>query len=83
MIQPSRRSFITGLTSLIVTAPAIVRASSLMPVKAMRSAQFIPVYDLLDGRIVSVNVVSAGSGYRFPPTITFSQTDNGWWKIDA
>ncbi len=32
-LQPSRRSFITGLVSLAVTA--IVRASSLMPVKAM------------------------------------------------
>jgi len=32
MIEQSRRGFITGLISL-VTAPAIVRASSLMPVK--------------------------------------------------
>ena len=31
---PSRRGFITGLISL-VAAPAIVRVSSLMPVKAM------------------------------------------------
>lgn len=36
IIQPSRRSFITGLTSLIV-APAIVRVESLMPVKAVKS----------------------------------------------
>lgn len=33
IIQPSRRRFITGLASLIA-APAIVRASSLMPVRA-------------------------------------------------
>lgn len=33
MIETSRRSFITGLISL-VAAPAIVRAGSLMPVKA-------------------------------------------------
>ncbi len=33
--QPSRRSFITGLVSLAVTAPAIVKAASLMPVKLM------------------------------------------------
>lgn len=34
IIQPSRHSFITGLTSLIV-APAIVRVESLMPVKVI------------------------------------------------
>ena len=31
----SRRSLITGLVSFAVTAPAIVRAASLMPVKQM------------------------------------------------
>jgi hypothetical protein len=31
----NRRGLITGLASLVVTAPAIVRASSLMPVKAI------------------------------------------------
>lgn len=34
IIRPSRRGFITGLASL-VAAPAIVRVSSLMPVKAL------------------------------------------------
>jgi hypothetical protein len=34
----SRRSFITGLAAL-VAAPAIVRAASLMPVKAMPTAE--------------------------------------------
>lgn len=34
-LQPSRRGFITGLVSLAVTAPAIVRAASIMPVKLM------------------------------------------------
>lgn len=32
---PSRRSFLTGLIASLVTAPAIVRAASLMPVKVM------------------------------------------------
>ena len=36
MIEQSRRGFITGLISFAATAPAIVRAASLMPVKAMR-----------------------------------------------
>ncbi len=35
MIKPTRRGFITGLISLAVTAPAIVRISSLMPIKNM------------------------------------------------
>src|SRR6266576_2860771 len=35
LVKPTRRGFITGLISLGVTAPAIVRASSLMPVKNM------------------------------------------------
>jgi hypothetical protein len=35
IIQPSRRSFLSGLASLVVAAPAIVRAESLMPVKAL------------------------------------------------
>lgn len=31
----SRRSFLTGLGAVLITAPAIVRAGSLMPVKVM------------------------------------------------
>ena len=34
MIQ-SRRSFLIGAAATLITAPAIVRASSIMPVKAM------------------------------------------------
>lgn len=30
---PSRRSFLTGLGAALITAPAIVRVSSIMPVK--------------------------------------------------
>lgn len=36
MIQTNRRGFLTGLISFAATAPAIVRAASLMPVKADR-----------------------------------------------
>lgn len=35
MIVPSRRSFITGLVASLVAAPAVVRAASLMPVRAL------------------------------------------------
>ena len=43
----SRRSFLVGLGSSLVAAPAIVRASSLMPVKAIRwplrsGTEFVP-----------------------------------------
>jgi hypothetical protein len=36
MFEQSRRGFITGLISFAATAPAIVRATSLMPVKNWR-----------------------------------------------
>jgi hypothetical protein len=39
MIETSRRSFIGGLTALIV-APAIVRADSLMPIKGIDEIVF-------------------------------------------
>lgn len=35
MIESSRRGFLTGLGAVLVAAPAIVRAGSLMPVKVM------------------------------------------------
>ena len=34
MIQPNRRGLILGLSAALVAAPAIVRAGSLMPIKA-------------------------------------------------
>lgn len=40
----TRRGFITGLISFAVTAPAIVRATSLMPVKAMEEPIKWPIY---------------------------------------
>lgn len=39
MIHTSRRSLITGLVSFLA-APAVVRAASLMPVKALPEAAF-------------------------------------------
>lgn len=39
---PSRRSFLIGATASLVTAPAIVRAASLMPVRAIEPAFLIP-----------------------------------------
>jgi hypothetical protein len=35
MVELARRSFLTGLGAVLVAAPAIVRATSIMPVKRM------------------------------------------------
>jgi hypothetical protein len=48
MVEIARRSFITGLIAM-VAAPAIVRAGSLMPVKAMPSVD--DIHALLEARI--------------------------------
>lgn len=44
MINIPRRSFLTGLASL-VAAPAIVRVSSLMPVKPVKPVKLVQVVD--------------------------------------
>ena len=51
MIESSRRGFITGLIALGVAAPAIVRAASIMPVKAMPVEEDLAA--LLDSRLDS------------------------------
>jgi hypothetical protein len=55
MIEPSRRGFITGLISFAVTAPAIVRATSLMPVKLMEPE--LTIEQLLRRRIADAERV--------------------------
>lgn len=37
IIQPTRRGFILGLTSTLIAAPSIVRASSIMPIRSWKS----------------------------------------------
>jgi hypothetical protein len=49
----TRRSFITGLISFAATAPAIVRASSLMPVKQMLEPVYVGI-DMASGPDVTV-----------------------------
>ena len=60
MMNLSRRSLITGLVSLAVTAPAIVRASSLMPVKDWREG-----FELLASYRISLE--STAKGFRNSP----------------
>jgi hypothetical protein len=42
-IITSRRSFLTGLGAALITAPAIVRAGSIMPVRAWMDGNFMPL----------------------------------------
>jgi hypothetical protein len=44
LLIPSRRGFLAGLGAFAFAAPAIVRASSLMPVKALSTVQEEPVF---------------------------------------
>lgn len=48
-MTPSRRSFLAGLGATLITAPAIVRAASLMPVKVMPSE--VDLQALLNARM--------------------------------
>ena len=49
-LSTSRRSFIVGLSAL-VAAPAIVRVSSLMPVKALLQPTPEEIYNILHQQI--------------------------------
>ena len=73
----SRRSLITGLVSFAATAPAIVRATSLMPVKQilLEPAQFGLDF-ALDGSTTAVTIVNPGSGYVAPPMLVFEKSDS-------
>lgn len=68
MIELPRRKFITGLASLIA-APAIVRASSLMPVKLFKP---------------SMNVMNVMTNYNLNDDVIITQVDvlYGWLNID-
>lgn len=58
----NRRSLITGLVSFAATAPAIVKASSLMPVKAHRGG----IIEYWNGKIYKGSIGSY-EGVRFLP----------------
>ena len=58
--QPSRRAVLTGLGSLFIAAPAIVRAASIMPVHAFDEVPLFGTqfgwqhYDDLYGELVAI-----------------------------
>jgi hypothetical protein len=70
LIRPDRRSFLKGL-GLIIAAPAIVRASSIMPVKS-----YAPYLDL-GGRstYVSYPVDASYNGLRLGDWVEFTGLD--------
>lgn len=64
MVELARRSFLTGLIALGVTAPAIVRVGSLMPVKQMLWTDD-DIARLLDRRLDAyVDAVPVAGVYR-------------------
>ena len=71
--EVSRRGLITGLIAFGVTAPAIVRATSLMPVKIMRP--FAPLY-------MKIYTPFAG-GYQDNEIIRFGGLNaySGLWRV--
>ena len=69
MIELPRRQFLTGLSSLIA-APAIVRASSLMPVKNLNNLnlKLITNYEITDEFIIE-NWTFYTVGLKFLPIV--------------
>jgi hypothetical protein len=52
----NRRGLITGLISL-AAAPAIVRASSLMPVKVIDEPQFVRIFEVWDNKTYQLDIM--------------------------
>jgi len=75
LIQPTRRGFITAAIGLIA-APAIVRASSLMPIKAFNSGLQQFVVTSCTGRgnsLLSVEMISLEAVRLFENSNRFMQ----------
>jgi hypothetical protein len=64
MTNLNRRSLITGLISFAVTAPAIVRAASLMPVKVMTPIMTLDDYAKLLNKIYANSHFGKFAGNR-------------------
>lgn len=79
MIETSRRSFLIGAAASLITAPAIVRSASLMPVRGiiqpiyrgMRVTAYAGGLTIIDGQITSICVGDGGSEYTASTTVTF------------
>jgi len=67
MTDLSRRGLLAGLGAGLIAAPAIVRAASLMPVRALKIVP--PLYSVIldaQGNIAAIEILHAGSGYTSP-----------------
>ena len=68
-----RRGFLTGLWSALVCAPAIVRASSLMPVKAVAVDNSAAIMALLNRRMAEAEralIENINASFFLAPTST-------------
>jgi hypothetical protein len=93
MIESSRRGFLTGLIAFGVTAPAIVRATSIMPVKVFDTVNVDEMVALLARRIAEAENNMArqmaqslyGSGATETPLegLASAIDRRGWWKHEA
>jgi hypothetical protein len=74
VILSSRRSFITGLGALFIAAPAIVRATSIMPVKALEDSAFewSPFYTAYPVGIISYDDLVSSTRKAFVPRLFVS-----------
>jgi hypothetical protein len=59
----SRRGILVGSGTLLITSPAIVRVSSLMPVKTLDGLRWIKVTDALTGEVIRTFATVSGSRY--------------------
>lgn len=78
----ARRSFLSGLTGFIACSPAIVRASSLMPVKQMMKPAVLRTSFAQTEEIVGINALSRGHGLNVGDVVTMNH-DGSLWVISS
>jgi hypothetical protein len=57
LIKPTRRGFLTASLALIA-APAIVRATSLMPIKSWLEPQLFEITKIAPNRILTIDMIT-------------------------
>lgn len=74
---PTRRNFLIGATASLVTAPAIVRAASLMPVTVPKLQGYM-------GRFLGFNIVYGASPCMVAlPSLLELQAAEAYWRALA
>lgn len=92
MVELARRSFLTGLGAALFVAPAIVRASSLMPIKTLEPINIDEMVVLLQRRLEAAEremarqmAQSLYADVNNAPrggldALTAQVEKDGWWK---